>query len=563
MDRFRAAERSRAMPKQTHANTKLDDTNAIKVADDIWWVGFADYEAGFSNNPYLLVDGDEAVLFDPGPGHPLFRDLVMQKIEQVTAPEKVRYVVVHHQDPDLCGLLPFIENFLHPDVVIMSHPRTALFLPYYGLRKGVLPLGDGDILEMKSGRRISFFHAPYLHFAGNIMSYDEKTESLFSGDVFAVFNREWSLYADDSYIDLARNFIEHYIASKEPVLYAYEKIKKLSLKRILPQHGGVIEDNIEGFLDMLKDAEPGQLIKELKSRPSPEQVEEFFETGKKWLERWLKRDVEADSLDELMKIAMREGPSTVSLLIDIINERAKASGVANPLTYSHVHQWDTIWSAQTSRILDSLRRRFLSRQYGMWTRGRSDVSDVLEQRLQAFKTQVGVMLVDIRGFTKWSAERPPDEVVGTLDRELELVTRIIHSRGGRVNKVMGDGLLAYFPAARLDDCVEAATMIQDSIAENKLLPVGVGCDFGEVIMGDIGQELRLDYTLIGPTVNFAARMCDRAKKGEVALTKMVVDRLTEETRKRLFGSHSSKEFKTRVKPTDPEIEGVVLSSLAP
>lgn len=39
---------------------RLDDKIAIEIADNIWWVGFADYEAGFSNNPYLLVAGDEA-----------------------------------------------------------------------------------------------------------------------------------------------------------------------------------------------------------------------------------------------------------------------------------------------------------------------------------------------------------------------------------------------------------------------------------------------------------------------------------------------------------------------
>ncbi len=88
----------------------LDDTKAIKITEDIWWIGFADFEAGFSNNPYLLIDNDEAVLFDPGPGHPIFRDIILQKIQQVIDPKKIKYIVVHHADPDLCGLIPFIED---------------------------------------------------------------------------------------------------------------------------------------------------------------------------------------------------------------------------------------------------------------------------------------------------------------------------------------------------------------------------------------------------------------------------------------------------------------------
>ncbi|RJP70169.1 MAG: hypothetical protein C4532_09675 [Candidatus Abyssobacteria bacterium SURF_17] len=537
---------------------KLDDTNAIAVAEGIWWVGFADYEAGFSNNPYLLVDGDEAVLFDPGPGHPLFRDLILQKIEQVTAPERIRYIVVHHQDPDLCGLIPFIENILHPDLVIMTHPRTTLFIPYYGVRKGVLPLGDGDVLELKSGRRITFFHAPYLHFAGNIMSYDNQTASLFSGDVFAVFNREWSLYADESYIDLARNFIEHYIAAKEPVTYAYEKIKDLKIDRILPQHGGIIESNIEKFLDMLRTVEPGQLLTELKAKPSAKETNELFMTGKLWLQHWLKKEVEADTLNDLMSRAMDEGPSTVTLLVDSISKKANQLGVANPLTYSQVHKWNDIWSARTTQILDSIRRRFLSRQYGMRFGVDADVASVLEQGLQAFKTNVSVMFIDIRGFTIWSAEKPPDQVVGMLNRQHELMTRIITSSGGRVNKIMGDGMLAYFPENKLADCANATMKIHEDIARNNLLPVGIGCDFGEVIMGDIGQELRLDYTLIGATVNSAARMCSTADKGQTVFTSRFFEKLPDDTKTSITNTHTPQHIKVKLKPKDPELDAVLL-----
>jgi class 3 adenylate cyclase len=534
---------------------RLDDKDAIKVADDIWWVGFADYEAGFSNNPYLLVDEDEAILFDPGPGHPLFRDMILQKVEQVTSLEKIRYVVAHHQDPDLCGLIPFIENTLSPDLVIIAHPRSAVFIPYYGVRKGILPVGDGDALELKSGRKIFFYHAPYLHFAGNMMSYDEKTASLFSGDIFAVFSREWSLYADESYTELAKSFIEHYVASKEPVLYAYEKIKSLKIERILPQHGGIIVKDFEESLNMLKEAEPGQLLKELRNKPSPRQIEELLNAGKAWLKHWLKKEFEAESLDGLMEIAMQEGPSTVSLLIDSITEKAAKLNVANPLTFSRVHKWNEIWSLQSTQIVDSVRKRFLTRQYGLRFESDSSINDIIKQGLLAFKTDVAIVFIDIRGFTKWSAEKSPEAVVGTLEKELELIARIINSSGGRVNKILGDGMLAYFPVSKLADCIGAALEIQEAVGENNMLPAGVGCDFGEVIMGDIGQEARLDYTLIGAPVNFAARMCDSAGPGETAVSRRFLEQLDDGFREKLQESRRIEKIEVKIKPGDPMLEG--------
>lgn len=535
---------------------KLDDTNAIKITEDIWWIGFADYEAGFSNNPYLLVDKDEAILFDPGPGHPVFRDLVLQKIQQVTSPDKIKYIVVHHQDPDLCALIPFIENILHPDLIIIAHPRTSLFIPYYGVRKNILPVGDGDILELKSGRKIIFYHTPYLHFAGSMVSYDEKTATLFSSDIFAVFNREWNLFADDSYIELAKGFIQHYISGKEPVLYAYEKLKNLNIKRILPQHGGIIEKNIGKFLEMLTKVEPGQLLSELQAKPTKEQEKELIQAGINWLRFWLKKEINVNTLDELMNYAIQQGPTSVPLLIDSISQKAKEMGVANPLSYSRIHKWNQIQSVRSTQVLDSIRKRFLSRQYGVLYGDDSNIKQILQQGLQSFKVRLSVMFIDIREFTKWSKNRPPDEVINMLNRQHEIITKIINSNGGRVNKIIGDGILSYFPENLIDNSIIIASKIHKLIAENKLLPVGIGCDFGEVIMGDLGEETRLDYTLIGETVNFASRMCDSAGKGEVSITDKLYERLSKKLKEQIKRLPSFENIKIKIKPTDPEVSGI-------
>ncbi len=536
---------------------KLDDTYPVEVAPGIWWVGFADYEAGFSNNPYLLVDGDQAVLFDPGPGHPAFRDIIMQKIRQVINPEQIRYLVVHHQDPDLCGLIPFIENILHPSVIIIAHPRTSLMLPYYGLRKGVLPVGDGDRLQLNSGRCIKFYHAPYVHFAGNMMSYDESTASLLSSDIFAVFNRNWSLYADELYLPLVRSFLEHYIGSKAALLYVYERLKALNIARILPQHGGIIEgsDNVQRFVDILPDVEPGRLLRELRNRPSAAQEAALLETGRAWMQTWLLRDIEANSLDVLMQIAMQHDQRTVSLLMEVVAKKAYELGVANPMTYGRIHYADRIENVENFQVLEAIRRRFLSRQYGMLQGVLGEAEDVLQYGLLSFKAKLGVMFVDIRNFTEWSADRSSGEVVLALNRQHELVSKIINARGGRVNKIMGDGLLAYFPENHLDNCVQVAIDIQRAIDENDLLRAGIGCDFGVVTMGDIGEQARLDYTLIGAPVNFASRMCDAARPGEIVITCQLDAQLSPDVQANVRNFASFEAVAVQVKENDPELHG--------
>ncbi len=531
---------------------KLDDSHAVELEPGLFWLGFADYEAGFSNNPYLLLDDDQAILFDPGPGHPVFRDMIIQKIQEIAAPSIIRYIVVHHQDPDLCGLIPYLEDFLHPEVCIIAHPRTGLFLPYYGMRKPILPVGDGDSLRLKSGRILEFHHTPYVHFAGSMVSFLPERGILFSSDIFGVFDREWSLYATKDYPRLAREFLEHYVCSKDALIYAYKKFKSLDIRKILPQHGGVIEKDIERFLEVLREAEPGVLIRELENKPNEGQLRLLLESASAWTREWMGSRIEFSDLTKLKAFVLERGPATVSLLFDLLTREAARIGVANPLTLGQIHEWERPEGAAANPLVDNYRKRLLSAQYSILHGTESNADMLIQRRFNALKARLAILFVDIRGFTKWSSDRSPDEVIGMLNKEEGSIIRAINASGGRVNKSMGDGILAYFTESRLPECLFACLKIQREIKMAGLLPSGVGVDLGEVIMGDIGEELRVDFTIIGNAVNQASRFCDCAAGGQIVLGRDFFDALPEQTREALASMPDFEEITVRRKPQDPE-----------
>ncbi len=130
--------------------------------------------------------------------------------------------------------------------------------------------------------------------------------------------------------------------------------------------------------------------------------------------------------------------------------------------------------------------------------------------------QVAVMFVDFRGFTAAARSRAPQQVVDRLDQAFAVLVDILDRHGGIVNKFLGDGFLALFgaplqaPAAAHSAVAAARDMLaaMDLInaGSNWPLRIGIGIHFGEVVAGNIGSPRRKEYTVIGDTVNFAARL---------------------------------------------------------
>jgi adenylate cyclase len=163
---------------------------------------------------------------------------------------------------------------------------------------------------------------------------------------------------------------------------------------------------------------------------------------------------------------------------------------------------------------------------------------LLEQGDDVFtgeRRDVTVMFVDIRDFTPFAEANTAEETVARLNALFEIVVPAVVDAGGHVNKFLGDGALAVFGAPNdlanhADAAVTAAVLIHQSVAERfgDELRIGIGINTGLVIAGTIGGGGKLEFTLIGDTVNVAARVeqLTKATGDAILLTQHCVDSLT-------------------------------------
>ncbi len=141
---------------------------------------------------------------------------------------------------------------------------------------------------------------------------------------------------------------------------------------------------------------------------------------------------------------------------------------------------------------------------------------LLEQGDDVFtgeRREVTVMFVDIRDFTPFAEANSAEDTVARLNALFEIVVPAVVDTGGHVNKFLGDGALAVFGAPNdladhADAAVSAAVLIERLVAErfDGALRIGIGINTGVVIAGTIGGAGKLEFTLIGDTVNVAARV---------------------------------------------------------
>ena len=181
---------------------------------------------------------------------------------------------------------------------------------------------------------------------------------------------------------------------------------------------------------------------------------------------------------------------------------------------------------------------------------------------------VTILVSDVRNFTVMSAKMEPEDVVRMLNEMFDAFVPIVFEHNGVVDKYVGDSVLAVFGSPERDEkqmvrAVQAAVEMQQAITKLgdgrrvRRLPVfevGIGIHTGEVIHGFIGSSKRMEYTVIGDTVNLAARYCDGAAPGEILISKSVYEHLYHMVEVR------PKTITTKHPETEPALEGYVVTS---
>lgn len=248
---------------------KLDYNQPIEISEGIYWVGFYDENTGLHCNPYLIIDGDEAVLIDGG-SRPDFPIVMMKILKTGLVPRSIKALIYQHYDPDLCGSILNLENIIdNPELKILSTSQNHMFISHYSVSGNFVNLSSLDFeFTFGSGRRLKFISTPYAHAPGSFVTFDEKTKVLFTSDLFGSFGGDWSLFLnlDEECLKCIKEpdeeckiacplpniytFHRQNFPTVRALEYAMQKIEEIDFSLIAPQHGSVI--NFETGKSLMK-----------------------------------------------------------------------------------------------------------------------------------------------------------------------------------------------------------------------------------------------------------------------------------------------------------------------
>ena len=239
---------------------KRSDDSVTDITTDIKWIGILDYdiktfdivmttEFGTTYNSYFINAGKKAVV---DVAKEKFLDVYLKKLQSVTDPRELQYIILDHTEPDHSGSLSRLLE-IAPDATVVGSGNAIRYLedimnkPFRSLI-----VKDGDTLDL-GNKTLRFISAPNLHWPDSIYTYLVEDKILFTCDSFGahycdseIFNKMSTEYLEafKYYFDVILKPYSRFM------IKAIEKIRPLEIDVICPGHGPVHRENLREIIDL-------------------------------------------------------------------------------------------------------------------------------------------------------------------------------------------------------------------------------------------------------------------------------------------------------------------------
>ncbi|MDT8407422.1 MAG: MBL fold metallo-hydrolase [Methylococcales bacterium] len=218
-------------------------------------------EDGIRSNQYLVIDGQQGILLDPG-GFGVMPSVLTELLPYIKT-EQIKAIILSHQDPDIVGgLSTWLELTDAPVYVSNIWMR---FLPHYGIASMARFIGVPDAgmdCEWPEQFRLQLLPAHFLHSEGQINVYDPVSRILFTGDIGAAMLPDDVEYefVDDfaAHLPYIEGFHRRYMVGNKAARLWVEAVSRLDIVMIAPQHGPIYRGAaVQDFLNWFKELRCG------------------------------------------------------------------------------------------------------------------------------------------------------------------------------------------------------------------------------------------------------------------------------------------------------------------
>jgi len=319
------------MPK-IYVDRVVDDLYILRIDDDEvkYFEALWSIPEGVTYNSYVLLTNEGAVVFDSWKH--VYADLFVDTLKKIVDLRDIKYIVVHHMEPDHSGAIPRLLQEAGKEPVVLGHPIAKnLFISFYGFEPKFRVVKDLEELVV-GGKKLRFIYIPWLHWPDTIATYLEDLGVVLTCDAFGGYGIPKSLYDDsdsvvEEFLPLARKYLANIVGHyREHIVKNIEKLLGLGIeiKIVAPAHGLVWIRNPRTIIDYY--------YKLGKAEPENRKILVIYSSMYGFLEKAVNIAVEElvnkGFKVKIYRFADREQPHISDILGDAIDSNAIVLGIS-------------------------------------------------------------------------------------------------------------------------------------------------------------------------------------------------------------------------------------------